>query len=408
MNPQDPRLVRDPDDTIRAWFHDGPSRGTERGLEATLARVATARQGGRRELRVPVWLPIAAVLAVVLAALVAFGAGFRVVYPVPDASRSPLPTGPASSCRLDVPVHGRDAIVAGYGFAPDTDVVLVVVRANGTQVTLDVSLAAQLHTDRLGGFSMGLRPYPEDLGTGRITATAGCLATLDLVVTAADLPVPCGDPAQVTSPVVDGPAYRAAVAADRPVAWWSLDDTGAAAADAAGGHPGTYEGRMVHSQRSPLSDGGSAFFDHVFLGPDTYVGFKPIALSGDYSVEAWIYFCHWADGDPIVGNLESNAGYSIGEGEVHGNNGEHDIVWTGKAVVSGEWQHYVFTRSGDDLAIYLNGNLDGSEPNAGWTGDLTLATIGRSFDGNYLGYIDEVAIYDYALDPARVAAHAHP
>jgi len=52
--------ARDPEQTIRDWFQEGPVRASSRGLEDTLARLVTARQPSRREVRLPLWHPAAA------------------------------------------------------------------------------------------------------------------------------------------------------------------------------------------------------------------------------------------------------------------------------------------------------------------------------------------------------------
>ncbi len=401
---------RDPDEAIRAWFEEGPSRGPERGLDATLARLAKEPRGARRDISMPVWMPLAAMLALLVAGVLAFGAGFRIVPPDPRQSHEPTaPPASASACRLELPVHGKDSILFGTGFAPNADVTLVFDRADGSVLTLDHSTVGSLRTDRGGGFFMPSRPYPEDLGRGRVTATAGCEATIEYEVTAADLPTACPDPAVSSEPLVDGPAYRAAVSADDPMAWWHLDDTGANAVDAAGGgHTGAYVSNMEHALTTPLSDGGSAFFHHQFPNPAAAVEFAPIVLRGDFTIETWVYFCHWADGDPIIGSNDSTASWGFGEGEVNVNDGVQEIYGTGKDVISGVWQHYVLTRADGAPRIYLNGALDGADDSTGWTRDFPVSELGASIVGAYLGYLDEVAIYDHALSAERIAVHAHP
>jgi hypothetical protein len=399
---------REPDDVIRAWFREGPNRGRPESIEETLARLAAMPQGRRREVRMPLWIPAAAVVTLLLAAIVAFGAGFRIVPPSPsESSRPSASTAPGTTCRLELPVHGRDAVLFGVGFAPDADVTLVIDRANGTRITIDATNGGP-HTDRTGGFFTPLRPFPEDLGRGRITATAGCTATLETEVTADDLPAPCPDPAVESNPLVDGPAYREAVAADQPLAWWGFDDRDLGT-DATGRHSGTIRGTVEPAVRSPLSDGGAAYFHHQFPG-DAYIEIDPIVLAGDFSIEFWLYFCHWAEADPIVGNAENNASVLIGEGagELHLNDGGNDLVWTGVPLISGAWQHYVVTRAGDALEIYHDGKLEGFEYGAAWTDPFVVALIGRNFSDNFLGYLDEVALYDHALTADRIAAHANP
>jgi hypothetical protein len=401
---------RNPDETIRAWFNDGPDRGPGRGLEATLARLAHEPVSRRREIRLPVWFPVAAALALLLVGVIAFGAGFRIVIPDARSSPAPSPTAAATSagaCRIDIPVHGKNAVLVGMGFAPDADVVVDFDRVNGTRFTMDATNNAALHTDRTGGFAVGWRPFPEDLGTGTVTARAGCAATIPVEVTAADLPLPCGDPAIDDVAVVDGPAYRTAVAADAPVAWWPFDAAGALGADAVGAHPGTIVGNVIPSVRSPLSDGGSAYFLHQF--PDrTHVDVDPVVLEGDFSVEFWLWFCHWADGDGILGDPDSRISIRIGDGEMHVFADTDGVLWAGEDVISGAWQHYVITRRDSTLTMYLNGELDEQYPDTGWTVDFPISRLGGDFDSNFLGFLDEIALYDFELSPERVALHAHP
>lgn len=398
---------RDPDDAIRAWFHDGPDRGSERGLEATLERLGREPARGRRDIRVPVWMPLAAAVALLLTTVLAFGAGFRIV--IPDVRSSPrlTPSTTSGACRIEVPVHGKNAVLVGLGFPPDTDVVVDFDRVDGTRFTMDSTNTAGLHTDRTGGFAVGWRPFPQDLGVGRVTARAGCVATMAVEVTAADLPTPCGDPAVDDTPVVDGPTYRAAVAADAPLAWWSFDTADSMGADASGGNPGTVVGNVIASVRSPLSDGGSAYFLHQFPAP-THVDVDPVVLSGDFSIEFWLWFCHWADGDAIVGSPDTRTSVKIGDGEMQLFDNADGLLWAGEDIVSGAWQHYVITRRGSTLTMYLNGVVDEQYLDTGWTDDFPISRLGGDFDSNYLGFLDEIALYDHALTPERVTAHASP
>ena len=398
--------MRDPEETIRDWFRDGPARGSSHGLEDTLTRLALTKQPSHRELRLPLWLPAAAALSLLIGGVMAFGAGFRIVPPAPSPTPTPSASLIVGACRLEVPVHGKDAVVVGFGFQADADVTVEIDLASGSHLTLDATSGGP-HTDRTGGFFLPLRPYPDALGRNTITAIAGCTASLAVDVTEADLPEPCPDPTVEATPLVDGPAYRAAVAADQPIAWWRMDDAGDTAADAAGNHTGTYVGQMEHAALSPLSDGGSAYFHHQFPG-QAFVQLEPIVMEGDFSIETWLDFCHWPDGDTLVGSADSTAGLRVGEGELNLTNGVRTVLWAGEEVVSGAWQHIVVIRAGDLLEMYLNGELLSSDDSAGWTGAFPVSLLGASPDDNFLGYLDEVALYDHALSPERLAVHAHP
>ena len=400
---------QDPNDVIRSWFAEGPSRGPERGLDQTLARLAATTQGSGRELRLPIWVPAAATVAILVAGLVAFGAGFRITRPDPISSPAPSPSQ-AAGCRLEVPVGGSHGLIIGKGFAPDTDVTIDITRADGTRITLDVGYSAALHTDRHGSFGVEVRPYDSDVGHEILVAHGGCDATLEIDVAAEDLPAACPDPADASAPAVNGPAYRAAVAADHPIDWWRFDDSGDVAADSAGAHPGTYVGRTVHALRSALSDGGSTFFNHLLPDPTVARLSDPVILSGDFTIEAWALMCHYTDdGDPIVGQDGSPISLQFGGTFFHLETGYGQGASTDVPVASLVWQHWALTRSNGSLQAYMDGQPNGWGQDSNFLLPFGIGLIGGDgYGSNLLGYLDELALYDYALSPERVAAHAHP
>jgi len=81
-------------------------------------------------------------------------------------------------------------------------------------------------------------------------------------------------------------------------------------------------------------------------------------------------------------------------------------------VRDGSWHHLVGVNDGTDLLLYVDGELDNTNPGAGGKikGDegATL-NIGRRVEeaGDYLfnGCIDEVAIYSRALTPEEIKQH---
>jgi Concanavalin A-like lectin/glucanases superfamily len=394
---------RNPDDAIRAWFADGPTRGPNDGLERTLSRLAAERQG--RQLRLSLWLPIAALLVLTLVALAAFGAGFRIVAPGP----LPTPTQTAGRCRLDIPVLGKNALLLGTGFPPAADVTLQIDRADGSSITITTSEAAELHTDREGSFAIQLRPYPEDLGRDVITATAGCVAVVDAVTAQQDLPPACPDPAARAATTIDGTRYRAAVAADAPLAWWHLDDIDTTARDAAGSAPATYRGTFTHASLSALSDGGSVFLNwRPGQDPTSVALDRQIVLQGDFTIEAWTYLCHYLDdGDVVLGSTDSPIQLFFDDGILSLSDAVVEPVRATTPVAANRWQAWVVTRQAGRLRIYLDGRLDAEGDT--WEGDVRVGLLGLNGAGNnLLGFLDEVALYDHALAPERIAGHAAP
>lgn len=75
------------------------------------------------------------------------------------------------------------------------------------------------------------------------------------------------------------------------------------------------------------------------------------------------------------------------------------------------YHHIVATYDGTHVALYLDGHLDAMESASVALTDVTLPSLeigganGDSTTATMYGLIDEVAIYDRALDAARIAAH---
>ena len=73
------------------------------------------------------------------------------------------------------------------------------------------------------------------------------------------------------------------------------------------------------------------------------------------------------------------------------------------------WNHVVFVRLGDTVRIYLNGNPQPelevmSSP--GYSASLDQLFFGGRCDGesNWEGRLDEITVYDRALDLAEIEA----
>jgi hypothetical protein len=94
-----------------------------------------------------------------------------------------------------------------------------------------------------------------------------------------------------------------------------------------------------------------------------------------------------------------------------GNIAENNVQ-TSRAVNDGIWHHVVGTYDGAALRIYLDGKLQAQTVTSGPIGqnaDAMTIGLNRSSIVNaedFLGQVDEVAVYNTALSAARVAAHA--
>jgi len=89
-----------------------------------------------------------------------------------------------------------------------------------------------------------------------------------------------------------------------------------------------------------------------------------------------------------------------------------DEIGVGSTLLSEDtWYHMVFVRSGSDVEVYLNGELEISMTNVPWSGvDGEMLTFGgrtnyEATDWLSLdGYIDEAAVWGRALSPGEVRA----
>ncbi len=70
------------------------------------------------------------------------------------------------------------------------------------------------------------------------------------------------------------------------------------------------------------------------------------------------------------------------------------------------WYNIIFTRSGNENKLYINGTLDNSKTSTGSisssTGSLTIGAYSGGTNYFWEGNIDEVAIFNYALTPRQI------
>jgi hypothetical protein len=69
----------------------------------------------------------------------------------------------------------------------------------------------------------------------------------------------------------------------------------------------------------------------------------------------------------------------------------------------GSYSHVVATYDGTTMSLYLNGIHNSDKQDT----DPRITSTAMGIGENFVGSIDEVAIYDHALDAGRVSAHFH-
>jgi hypothetical protein len=226
--------------------------------------------------------------------------------------------------------------------------------------------------------------------------------------------------------LTDGPAARAILDA-KPVAYWRLNEfTGPHAADATGhGHDAVFEREVTYYLDGPRST-DFCTNGEVNRAPHLVGGRLRARLDGladHYSVSMWLWNGMPNDGRDVSGWLFSRSrdqglgafGDHLGVGGKSGHTGrlvffhggDPTQVAAGKSdVPRWQWQHVVLVRDGDNVRVYLNGQLDleATAPTA------ALASLSQCFfggrsdnDSNWEGRLDEIAIFDRALNAADVA-----
>ena len=215
--------------------------------------------------------------------------------------------------------------------------------------------------------------------------------------------------------------YYYAVMSSAPVGYWRLgESSGTVAADESGnGLDGTSFNSPTLGEPGALAGDADTAID---IATGQYVQVADNALldvTTGLTVEAWIKPDDTGAGHRgiVSKNSTSSApyGYEMAQSSDRLRVGaEVGGVWYGSnysadgSLVAGVWQHVGFTFNGTDIRCYVNGVLSGTPTSAVGTisTNTTHVRIGRrDYLTEYLGAIDEVAIYDRALSADEIAAH---
>lgn len=208
------------------------------------------------------------------------------------------------------------------------------------------------------------------------------------------------------------PAYRDAVLADNPIAYWQLDEAAGAttAVDSAGTPQSGTCFNVTLGQPSAFANLGTC---GSFNGTNSRVVTPFDAAfnlgSGDFSIECWYRTSVSSRGD--IFNFKAGGG-DLG---IFANNGSSGNIggWfntgalpSATAALSA-WHHIVYVRSGGTITLYVDGQARASAANAQSVNSPNASVI---FGANqtsfwFNGLIDEVAYYNSALSAERVALH---
>ncbi len=225
----------------------------------------------------------------------------------------------------------------------------------------------------------------------------------------------------VDIPAAPTDPYGVSVYNDNPTLFWRLNDaSGTTAKDVSPNkQDGQFAGGVTYGQTSPVAEAAGKAV--AFNGADATVASKTVFNNPTlYSEELWFKTTTTNGGKLIgFGNAQSGTSGNYDRHVYMETNGQVTFgVWTGftntatsaKSYNDGVWHHMVATQSPTaGMRLYLDGQLAGTN---GQTGSQSYSGYWRvGGDSNWCcqpwfnGTIDEVAVYDSALTPARVFAH---
>lgn len=209
-------------------------------------------------------------------------------------------------------------------------------------------------------------------------------------------------------------SYDQQVMMDNPIGYWRFDESsGTAAADSSGNENDVvFSGTPVRNEPSLIVDGiASVKFNSsgVILGsqlPDlgnvnrTYEAWVVIAGSGEQRI------FDWQDSAGFYVIRVTNAATGAANFQVNTPGGEILASFT---IPADEAPHHVVAvRDTNQIRVYVDGELKAQQSATGASGSGTARAIGRHRTLNqnhWNGWMDEIAIYDYALSAGRIAIH---
>lgn len=211
--------------------------------------------------------------------------------------------------------------------------------------------------------------------------------------------------------------YRDAVLADTPVAFWRLGEMAGArtvANEVVDGPPGLAEGAVQLGVAGAFGGGENTAAEFDGADAKIVVGDRfGFAGTVPFSLEAWV---RRAGNGAVLGRIvdkqEGNfAGYRLAVGPDircgRCTSGSQCKDARAPSPPADVFFHLACTFSEGVVRVYLDGVEVGTEtlPDAIESSNQALAIGARGSSEAFLGTIDEVAVYDRALDPTRIAAH---
>lgn len=230
--------------------------------------------------------------------------------------------------------------------------------------------------------------------------------------------------AAVTTPASNlAPTYLDSVLANDPLLYWRLADPKgkSAAEETLHGDTGTYSAGTTLAAPGALAGNAAVTLDgvgaavtsaHLFWAPQTF------------STEMWFKTTTTSGGKLIGFGSSRTATSSHYDRHVYMTGGGQLVfgvypsrvvtVASSRAYNDGQWHHVAATLGSAGMALYVDGQLVGTNPNTGaenfygwWKvgGDNLNGWPSAPSSSHFAGSVDEVAVYPTALTAAQVSAH---
>ena len=210
--------------------------------------------------------------------------------------------------------------------------------------------------------------------------------------------------------------YLGAVLGDGPAAFWRLDEPSGTTAYDRAGHNGAYSGALTLGTPGLTADGDTAV---TFGGGTATVAYSNDLNPTNFSVEFWAKPADLT-GEYVVALQDRTTGSRLGYA-VQKNNftsgwdfsfgtdpANYNTISSGTPVNRGSVYHVVATYDGANANLYVNGVLTASTNTTyqpANSGAVAFTMGSRNGSSPYIGILDELAVYKYALAPAQVQNH---
>ncbi len=232
-------------------------------------------------------------------------------------------------------------------------------------------------------------------------------------------------PARVLAHYNAASAYAMEVLADEPVVYYRMHELSGQLHDSSGNGIDTtvVNGTPNYTQTGALATdptNDAILFDSSATEYFTAPHNSALDVGDSFTLEAWIKRGTLASGEyAIITKGRDGTGSGPGlyiytdDRIMIGYVGITGIAFSSETITDTDWHHVVGTKNGPTMRIYLDG-VDVSDPGSDFNNTIdnsdNVLGIGvensfGSFGSPFDGILDEVAMYDTALSPARILAH---